>query len=176
MDLTRNLCAEFVDSLQYSILIILRFRALYATRIYTINAQAPSKLSNIQMCIYVYTYPDAGSLCIIPKSMGKSFQKDFSFVKMSSFLFLLICTIASHILVCAASALPLERTPVSEQSQPQFPSLNAQYPPICVKAAQNLDWAGTIDAQDCADAIGRLWDRVLPYGYTQWKFWASSVD
>ena len=130
------------------------------------------------MCTYLSTRIPTlswrGSLCFITKVSVKSSQKDFSFMEMSSFVFLLLCTLVPH--MCAGSALPLERTTVPDQSQPQFLSLTAQRPPMCVNAAQNPDWAGRIDANDCAQAIGRLWDRVLPYGYTQWTFWASSVD
>ena len=75
----------------------------------------------------------------------------------------------------AATVLSPLWTVSSGQGHPPSLSLNAQRHPICVNAAQSPDWAGAIDARDCGEAIGRLWDRVLPYGHTQWTFWASSI-
>lgn len=133
-------------------------------------------LKRLDVHIYLHTPTIScrSSLCFIAKVPVILFQKDYSFVKMSAFVFLLFCTIIPH--VCAAPALPPAWTTVPDQSQPRLPPLNAQHSPMCVEAAQNPNWAGAIDPKDCADAIGRLWDRVLPYGYTQWTFWASSVE
>lgn len=78
--------------------------------------------------------------------------------------------------VCAATALLPSLINPSGLNQPRSPTLNARVRPICVKANQNPDWAGAINPRDCDDAIARLWDRVQPYGYTQWTFWASVVD
>lgn len=93
---------------------------------------------------------------------------------MSLFIFLLVWTIGPC--VCAATALLPSRINLPDQDQPRSPPLEARFSPICVKANQNPDWAGAIDPNDCADALARLWDRVSPYGYTQWTFWASAVD
>ena len=65
---------------------------------------------------------------------------------------------------------------LTQKSQPRFATLNAQNNPICVHASPNPNGAGHMDAQDCADALGRLWDRVLPYGYIQWTFWECVAD
>ncbi|KAF6237921.1 hypothetical protein HO173_004122 [Letharia columbiana] len=90
---------------------------------------------------------------------------------MSSFIFLLLWTVVQC--PCAATAPSPSYTIFQDQSSPPSPTLNARNSPICVRVAQNPDWAGAIDAKHCADAIGRLWDRMLPYGYTQWTFWAT---
>ena len=76
----------------------------------------------------------------------------------------------------AAVALSPSCTISPDQSDPRSPTLDAVTCPVCVKTARNPDWAGTIDSKDCAEAIGRLWDQVLPYGYIHWTFWASTVD
>ena len=78
--------------------------------------------------------------------------------------------------VSNATALSSSWTTFLHKSQPRSATLNAQDNPVCVHAAPNPNWAGRIDAQDCADALGRLWDRVLPYGYIQWTFWVCVAD
>lgn len=93
---------------------------------------------------------------------------------MSSFIFLLVSTILPYLR--AATALPPSNTTGSDKIHPLSSTLNARASSVCVDAVRNPDWAGAIDPMDCADAIGRLWDRVLPYGYTQWTFWASVVE
>ena len=138
------------------------------------HSQSSQTVKCAHMSTSIPTLSWRDSPCFITKVSVKSSQKDFSCMKMSSFVFLLSCTLIPH--MCAASALLPARTTVSDQIQPQLPSLTAQGLPVCVKAVKNPDWAGTINANDCADAIGRLWDRVSPYGYTLWTFWASSVD
>lgn len=96
-------------------------------------------------------------------------------MNMSSFVFLLLSTILTCL--CAATApSPPNTTTASDQIQLLSPTLNARDSPICVDAIRSPDWAGAIDPQDCADAIGRLWDRVLPYGFIQWTFWASIAE
>lgn len=90
---------------------------------------------------------------------------------MSSFIFLLVSTILPYLR--AATALPPSNTTGSDKIHPLSSTLNARASSVCVDAVRNPDWAGAIDPMDCADAIGRLWDRVLPYGYTQWTFWSS---
>ncbi|KAF6219839.1 hypothetical protein HO133_003664 [Letharia lupina] len=79
---------------------------------------------------------------------------------MSSFIFLLLWTVVQCL--CAATAPSPSYTTFQDQSSPPSPTLNARNSPICVRVAQNPDWAGAIDAKHCADAIGRLWDRTLP--------------
>lgn len=89
----------------------------------------------------------------------------------STFISSLLWTVVAG--MCTATALSPSWTTFLHKSQPRSATLNAQNNPVCVHAAPNPNWAGRIDAQDCADALGRLWDRVLPYGYIQWTFWSS---
>lgn len=141
-----------------------------------LKPRALSKLSEVQMCFDVYIFSRCLAVVFSASfpSSSKVVPGFLSFVKMSLFVLLLVCSMVPH--VCAASALPPARTIIPDRSPPQVPPLNAPGSPVCVKAAQNPDWAGTIDERDCADAIVRLWDRVSPYGYIQWTFWASSLD
>ena len=92
----------------------------------------------------------------------------------SLFIISLVCTVVAG--VCTATALSPSWTTGLHKSQPRSATLNARNNPVCVHAAPNPNWAGRIDAQDCADALGRLWDRVLPYGYIQWTFWVCVAD
>lgn len=114
------------------------------------------------------------SLSLFAKISVMSSPKIISLINMLAFIFWLVWTIVPC--VCAATALSPSGDTSPGQSQPPSPTLDAQTSPICVRAAQNPDWAGAIDAKSCADAIARLWDRVSPYGYTRWKFWASELN
>ncbi len=104
----------------------------------------------------------------------KRSQKDTSITNMSSFVSWLMWMFMPCLY--AAPALSSSSTIASDQRQPGPPTMIARSSPVCVKTLQNPDWSGAMDAKDCADAIARLWDRVSPYGYTQWNFWASIKD